>query len=234
MKKSQLIKLIQEELQGYSKYLGKTKGGTSDEFMQILTKIAKGRPEDKQEGDKDFPPLPHEELHGYSQKTTPEGEHETWAVYFDPKTNTYNERHRVPGETVFGRKGNAERGNKILDKANPDNVDRILRGEKPVYEGEGDTMNLPQLIDYIKNLSPDTELWIPTIFPGGFGKDQTTRRTVKQAVEELTDVLDSGDHNQTQFKLSQDNPKFKKFSVIISPEDMKSRADMIRSMGSLD
>lgn len=175
MKKSQLKKLIQEELQGYSKYLGKTRGGTSDEFMQILTKIAKG-----------------------------EGE------------------------------GDAERGNAILDKANPDNVQRILRGEKPVYEGEGDTMNLPQLIDYIKNLSPDTELWIPTIFPGGFGKDQTTRRTVKQAVEELIDVLDSGDHNQTQFKLSQDNPKFKKFSVIISPEDMKSRADMIRSMGSLD
>ena len=77
MKKSQLVKIIKEELQGYSKYLGKTKGGTSDEFMQILTAIAKG--EDKYEGDPD-------------------------------------------------------KGNKILDKANPDNVARISRGEDPIYE----------------------------------------------------------------------------------------------------
>lgn len=79
MKKSQLAELIREELQGYSKYLGKTKGGTSDEFMRILTKIAKGEGEEKYQGD-------------------------------------------------------AERGNAILDKANPDNVDRITRGEDPIYE----------------------------------------------------------------------------------------------------
>lgn len=77
--KQAIKEIIQEEIQGYSKYIGKTKGGTSDEFMQILTKIAKG--EDKYEGD----PI---------------------------------------------------KGNAILDKANPDNVQRILRGEKPVYEGE--------------------------------------------------------------------------------------------------
>jgi hypothetical protein len=151
MKKSQLRQIIKEELRGYSPQIGRTKGGTSDEFMQILTKIAKGRPEDKQEGDKDFPPLPHEKLHGYSQKTTPEGEHETWAIYFDPKTNTYNERHRVPGETIFGRKGNADKGNEILDKANPDNVARISRGEDPIYEGEG-VKNVYSKHPYIKDL----------------------------------------------------------------------------------
>jgi len=142
MKKSKLRQLVKEAI-GYTKNrqtgeIETTKGGTTDDFRNILTAIAKDRPEDKQEGDKDFPPLPHEELHGYSQKTTPEGEHETWAVYFDPKTNTYNERHRVPGETIFGKKGNAERGNKILDRANPENVARITRGEKPIYEGEGE------------------------------------------------------------------------------------------------
>jgi len=79
MKKSQLVKIIQEEMRGYSSQIGKTKGGTPDEFMQILTKIAKG--EDRYEGD-------------------------------------------------------PEKGHKILDKANPDNVARITRGEKPVYEGE--------------------------------------------------------------------------------------------------
>lgn len=79
MKKSQLAELIREELRGYSKYIGKTKGGTPEEFMRILTKIAKGEGEEKYQGD-------------------------------------------------------AERGNAILDKANPDNVDRITRGEDPIYE----------------------------------------------------------------------------------------------------
>lgn len=95
MKRSQLVSIIKEELRGYSKYLGKTKGGTPDEFMQILTKIAKGEDE-KYVGD-------------------------------------------------------PQRGNAILDKANPDNVARILRGEDPIYEGEGAT-NIFSKHPYIKDM----------------------------------------------------------------------------------
>lgn len=78
MKKSQLRHLVLEAMKGYSKYAqgGVTQGGTTDDFRNILTAIAKGRPEE----------------------------------------------------------GDPERGNKILDKANPDNVARITRGEKPIYE----------------------------------------------------------------------------------------------------
>jgi hypothetical protein len=48
MKKSELKRIIQEELKGYSKYApgGETKGGTTDDFRNILTTIAKG--EDKE------------------------------------------------------------------------------------------------------------------------------------------------------------------------------------------
>jgi hypothetical protein len=81
MKKSELRQIIKEELQGFSKYVGKTKGGTTDDFRNILTKIAKGQDGDKYQGD-------------------------------------------------------PEKGNKILDKANPENVARILKGEKPVYESK--------------------------------------------------------------------------------------------------
>ena len=83
MKKSQLRKAVQEALQGYSKYAkdGVTKGGTTDDFRNILTAIAKGRPEEESEEQR------------------------------------------------------AKRGHAILDKANTDNVARITRGEKPVYEG---------------------------------------------------------------------------------------------------
>ena len=51
MKKSQLRKAVQEALQGYSKYAkdGVTQGGTTDDFRNILTAIAKGRPEEESE-----------------------------------------------------------------------------------------------------------------------------------------------------------------------------------------
>lgn len=96
MKKSELRHIIKEELQGYSKYLGKTKGGTSDEFMQILTKIAK------------------------SGQDTPYG-------------------------------GDPENGNKVLDRANQANIDRITRGEDPIYEGEG-VKNIYSKHPYIKDV----------------------------------------------------------------------------------
>ena len=83
MKKSQLREIVLEAMKGYSKYApgGETKGGTTDDFRNILTAIAKERPEE----------------------------------------------------------GDPVRGNKILDKANPENVARITRGEKPIYEGEEKT-----------------------------------------------------------------------------------------------
>jgi hypothetical protein len=135
MRKSQLVKIIKEELQGYSKYLGKTKGGTSDEFMQILTKIAKG--EDKYEGD------PH-------------------------------------------------KGNKILDKANPENVAKILRGEKPMYEGEGAT-NIYSKHPHIKDMlnamiNPDgtVELQIYGA-QGGLPKKQTAAVPLEQFTSEYVE-----------------------------------------------
>ena len=42
MKKSELIKVIREELKGYSPQIGQTKGLTPDTLTKILTKIAKG------------------------------------------------------------------------------------------------------------------------------------------------------------------------------------------------
>lgn len=48
MKKSELKRIIQEELKGYSKYApgGETKGGTTDDFRGILTAIAKSVPKE--------------------------------------------------------------------------------------------------------------------------------------------------------------------------------------------
>lgn len=84
MKRSELREIVLEAMKGYSPQVGQTKGGTTDDFRNILTAIAKGRPEEDSE------------------------------------------------------EASARRGHASLDKANPENVARILRGEKPVYEGEGE------------------------------------------------------------------------------------------------
>jgi len=51
MKKSELKRIIQEEMKGYSKYApnGETKGGTTDDFRNILTTIAKSVPKEDSE-----------------------------------------------------------------------------------------------------------------------------------------------------------------------------------------
>jgi len=50
MKRSQLRELVLKEITGYSKYApgGTTQGGTTDDFRNILTAIAKQRPEEEE------------------------------------------------------------------------------------------------------------------------------------------------------------------------------------------
>ena len=44
------------------------------------------------------------------------------------------------GERPSEEEHSVARGNRILDKADPENVDRITRGEKPIYENEIERM----------------------------------------------------------------------------------------------
>lgn len=188
MKKSQLVQIIKEELRGYSKYApgGVTKGGTSDDFMQILTTIAKE-------------PAPYE-LPDFS------------------------------GDLERGRKAaSVRRGNKILDKANPENVQRILNGEKPVYEGKGMTYAKEDLIWYLDRLDPNTEVTIPRIFPGGFSTHEGWRTTAEKAIDALSQTDLDG-----KFELWQDNPTSKKFSIVQSDEEKQRMEKLVRGTGRLD
>ena len=85
------------------KYIGEP---SNDEYDQMAAQQLPGDESQINQNlaEGDIKPLPHEKLHGYTSETTPEGEHEVWAVYFDPKTDRYNKRHRVPAEAVFGKK----------------------------------------------------------------------------------------------------------------------------------
>jgi hypothetical protein len=172
--KQAIKEIIQEELKGYSQYApgGVTKGGTTDDFRQILTRIAKG-----------------------------------------------SEKY----------KGDPERGNKILDKANPDNVARILRGEKPVYEGEGNTtekiITKQELINHLNTLPQNSKVSIPRIYPGGFSETENESMVVAQAIEELKKIK-----SNNKFEKVSDT----KFWLYQTPEEMKKIGKAVRGAGSLD
>jgi hypothetical protein len=170
MKKSQLKQLVLEVMRGYSKYApgGTTDGGTTDDFRNILTAIARG--EDQ-----------------------------------------------------------VTRGNTILDKANPENVARITRGEKPVYEEKGRQYAKEDLMWYLDRLEPSTQVTIPRIYPGGFSRTEGWRTTAAKAIDALNQTDLTG-----KFELYQDNPNYKSFSLVQSDEEMQRMEKLVRGMGSLD
>jgi hypothetical protein len=207
MKKSQLVELIKEELRGQSNVKAKpTLQPSTDKNTKIVSILSELL---KEIG----------ETHPIHKKINDKLKQIATSGYED-------EEDRYVGDP--------KKGHDLMDKVSQETIDAVVNGTYKMQEGEGDTMSLSQLVDYVKGLSPEVRLYIPTIYPGGFGKGQQTVTTVEQAVEKLTNLLDSSDHNETQFKLTEDDPTFKKFSVVETPEELARRSDMVRSMGSLD
>ena len=132
MKRSQLKQIILEVMKGYSPQVGQTKGGTTDDFRNILTTIAKGR---------------HE--------------------------------------------GDPVRGNKILDKANPENVARITRGEKPIYEGDKptNTLTTSQIKSHIKDLAKESpKTTVKIAYVGGDGNKATATNSAENWIKKINDI----------------------------------------------
>ena len=159
MKRSELREIVLEAMKGYSPQVGQTKGGTTDDFRNILTAIAKGRPE-----------------------------------------------------------GDPVRGNAILDKANPDNVARISRGEKPVYEGDRKLYSKEEVIDYIENNPPVKYYKI--------GVSKESSRVINDPAEAIQVVQDSP---ISQFELD----TYGQVIQFSAPFDA-GHAAAVRGMGSLD
>lgn len=158
MKKSQLVQLIKEELKGYSKYVpgSTTKGGTTDDFMKILTAIAKERPE---------------------------------------------EEEKYQGDPV--------RGNKILDRGNP-NI--------PLDEVEGEVYSKDDAIAYIEN-NRGTKYY-------NIGVSQGVSQRTTDPVKAIEIVRDSP---ISQFELT----TYGDVIQFSAPYDEK-HGDLVRSMGRLD
>ena len=162
MNKSKLRQLVKEAI-GYSKYApgGTTKGGTTDDFRNILTAIARGDQEEYE--------------------------------------------------------GDPVRGNKILDRANPDNVDRITRGEEPIYEQQLEQVDKQQAISYLK--SNDA-----TQYSVDASRGVSQRFSEKQ---QAIEAIANSPYNTFEIKHQGDRIR------VYIPSDAGFE-DMVRSMGSLD
>ena len=148
MKRSELREIIREALQGYSKYTGKTQGGTSADFMKILTAIAKGE------------------------------------------------------------KTQVDRGNDVLDRANPDNVDRITRGEKPVYkEADSKMLTKRELVRHLSELDPKSVVKIAGV--EGSGNRSTYSNSVENWQSKADDLVDASYEMQSLTSFKTDGKVFK-------------------------
>ena len=165
MKRSELREIIREALQGYSKYTGKTQGGTSADFMKILTAIAKGEPTQ------------------------------------------------------------VEKGNAVLDKANPDNVAKILNGEKPVYEAaEGKVFTKGELLRYLSELDPKSIFKISGV--EGSGNRSTYSNSVENWQAKGGDLVDAEYEMQAPDSFKTDAKVFK--SDTSQPPSEKAVRGMMR------
>lgn len=72
------------------------------------------------------------------------------------------------------------RGNDALDRANPENVDRITRGEEPIYEGEGKLYSKQEAVAYIEK-TPPTKYYKIAVSQG----TQQTCKTTQEAIQTI-------------------------------------------------
>lgn len=112
----------------------------------------------------------------------------------------------------------ARRGHAILDKANPENVARITRGEEPIYEGEGKTYSKNDAISYIENNRG-----------AKYYKIATGRGTVQKLTDAARAMEAVQDSPITQFELDTHGDTIQ-FSA---PYD-KKQGQAVRAMGGLD
>lgn len=117
------------------------------------------------------------------------------------------------------RKDQKALGNNALDRADPENIKRILKGEKPIYkEGQDDLYSKERAIQYIKN-NPNAKYYKIAVGKGV----QENLRSADQAVKAIESSIIS------QFELST-------YGDVISfsaPFDEKHGA-AVRGMGGLD
>ena len=141
----------------------------------------------------------------------------------EPQENS--EKEKIRRGNLAMDKGDIEAGkNTLIQKSNPENVARILRGEKPIYEEQGQTFNKQQLIDYLNSLPPEMKVAIPQIhMTGNFDRNAGWRTTAAKASQALSDTPKEG-----EFKLSQDNPTYKSISLVQSDEEMRRMEKSVR------
>jgi hypothetical protein len=113
-----------------------------------------------------------------------------------------------------------------------DYIDRVIEQTKssdPLSEEANNIFNKAELIDYLGNLESSTRVSIPKIEGKGFSPSVGQQSLVGEALDTLEKT-----HLDGEFKLYMDNPTFKRFSLIQSPESTKSHEKLVQSFGTED
>lgn len=125
-------------------------------------------------------------------------------------------------------KDQVTRGNDTLDKANPDNVARITRGEKPIYESEKPTGTLTasQVKTHIKDLAKATpKTTVKLCYVGGDGNRVTAINSAENWIKKFNDISGGSftKEGQHSFKTT---GKLYKSDTATPPKDSTVRAMM--------
>ena len=111
-------------------------------------------------------------------------------------------------------------------------IDKVIEQTKssdPLSEEANTTFNKADLIDYLGNLESSTRVSIPKIEDGGFSPSVGQQLLAGQALDALQKTTSEG-----EFELYMDRPTFKRFSLVQSPEAIKSQEKLIQSFGTED
>jgi hypothetical protein len=113
-----------------------------------------------------------------------------------------------------------------------DYIDRVIEQTKssdPLSEEANNIFNKAELIDYLENLESSTRVSIPKIEGKGFSPSVGQQFLAGEALDTLEKT-----HLDGEFKLYMDNPTFKRFSLVQSPESTKSHEKLVQSFGTED
>jgi len=86
-----------------------------------------------------------------------------------------------------------------------------------------------KLIQYLDQLDPNFEVFIPKIYPGAFSPNESLKMTAEKAIKALNQTDLDG-----KFEIFQDKPTFKKISLIQTPKEIEKMTNLIAKSGPKD
>jgi hypothetical protein len=117
---------------------------------------------------------------------------------------------------------NVALGKKYSDEDDSEEEEYQGDPNMPLDEAEKEQYTKQDVIEFLSDLDSVTKVTIPAIRLGGFAPDIGSRTTAGEAVKALAATPHEGN-----FELVQNNPGYKHFSLVQTPEELKKRTEFM-------